>query len=262
MMTPSEDDARFEVHDRETLRAAARHDGDHNLCTFAVGSPDGPRSSSFGLSLARDRPGLRLSARTQVSAWEMTILPTSDVPGSPDGWDLPTKGAVRQAVFDGTWLGESGLEVAWRGHEVAPGTRRQLAIYISGSGLRKFEEPAGEPEPSWIEAPEGLGQVVVSVLVATGDASPEAVVGTDQQLLGHGALPDGRTVWILARREEAKSPWQKAGLFTALRKRSPPGISQEAAWRDGTRVVFTCELNGAGLLVEMPGDLFRAPGNC
>ncbi len=232
------------------------------LCTFAVGFPDGPRSSGFGVWLANDRPEIRLSARTQASRWEMAMRPPPDAAGSSGGRAPPTRAGVRQAVFEGAWIGESGLAVTWPGHQVAPGTRRQLSLYVSGSALRKFQQPAGEPEPRWIAPPEGLGQVVVSFLVAAGDGGPEAVESTDEQLLGRGALSDGRKVWVSARREEFISPLQKAGLFTALRKRSPPGISQEAAWRDGTRVLFACELDGAGLVVELPGDLFRTPGSC
>jgi hypothetical protein len=168
---------------------------------------------------------------------------------------------VRQAVFDGAWLGEGGFAVAWPGQQIAPGTRRQLSLYVSGSALRKFEQPADEPEPRWIAPPKGLGQVVVSFLVAAGDGRSEAVVGADEELLGQRALADGRAVWVSARREEFISPLQQAGLFTALRKRSPPDISQAAAWRDGTRVLFACELDGAGLVVEQPGDLFRTRAN-
>ena len=222
---------------KEWLVYTSRMDG-LLLCTFAVGSPDGPRSSSFGVSLSRDRPELRLSARTQASRWEMTVQappPDGAGPAAGAGRALPTKEGVRQAVFEGAWVGESGLAVAWPGHEVAPGTRRQLSLYVSGSALRKFEQPAGEPEPRWIARPEGFGQ---------------------------GVLSDGREVWVSSRREVSTSPLQKAALFTALRKRPPPGISQEAAWRDGTRVLFACDLDGAGLVVELPGDLFRTPGNC
>jgi hypothetical protein len=231
------------------------------LCTFAVGLPDGPRSSSFGVWLANDRPEIRLSARTQASRWEMAVRPPPDTAGSADGRAPLTRAGVRQAVFEGAWLDEGGLAVAWPGHQIAPGTRRQLSLYVSGSALRKFEHPAGEPEPRWIAPPKGLGQVVVTFLVAAGDGRPEAVEGADD-LLGQGALADGRKVWVSARREEFISPLQKSGLFTALRKRSPPGISQAAAWRDGTRVLFACELDGAGLVVEQPGDLFRTRGNC
>jgi len=233
------------------------------LCTFAVGSPDGPRSSSFGFSLARDRSELRLSARTEASRWEMVVQLPPDATGSGDGRAPLTKSGVRQAVFEGAWVGESGLAVAWPGHLVAPGASRKLSLYVSGSALRKFELPAGEPEPGWIAPPDGLGQVIVSVMVAAADEGiPGTVVGEDGHLLGQGALPDGRKVRISAHREEFISPLQKAGLFTALRKRPPPGISQEAAWRDGTRVLFACELDGAGLVVELPGEMFRAPGTC
>jgi hypothetical protein len=239
------------------------------LCTFAVGSADGPRSSTFGVSLARDRPELRLSARTQASRWEMTIQVSGGAAGA-GGQAPPTKEGVRQAVFDGAWIGEGGLAVAWPGHQVAPGIRRQLSLYVSGSALRKLEPPAGEPEPRWIAPPEGFGQIMLSVLVATAAGSPagspaassETIAGTDEQLLGQGVLSDGRNVWVCSRREEITSPLRKAGLFTALRKRPAPGISQEAAWREGTRVLFACELHGAGLVVELPGDLFRTPGAC
>jgi hypothetical protein len=241
------------------------------LCTFAVGSPDGPRSSSFGVSLARDRPELRLSARTQASRWELTVqVPPAGGAAGAGGRAPPTKEGVRQAVFEGAWIGEGGLAVAWPGHQVAQGIRRQLSLYVSGSALRKLDPPAGEPEPRWIAPPERFGQIMVSVLVATAAGSsagnpagsPETIAGTDEQLLGQGALSDGRSVWVCSRREEVASPLQKAGLFTALRKRPAPGISQEAAWRDGTRVLFACELDGTGLVVELPGDLFRTPGAC
>ena len=235
------------------------------LCTFAVGSPDGPRSSSFGVSLARDLPELRLSARTQASRWELTVqVPPAGGTAGAGGRAPPTKEGVRQAVFEGAWIGEGGLAVAWPGHQVAPGIRRQLSLYVSGSALRKLEPPAGEPGPRWIAPPEGFGQIMVSVLVATAAGSPAGspIAGTDEQLLGQGALSDGRNVWVCSRREEIASPLQKAGLFTALRKRPAPGISQEAAWRDGTRVLFACELDGTGLVVELPGDLFRTPGAC
>jgi hypothetical protein len=231
------------------------------VCTFAVGLPNGPRSSSFGVTLAKDRTEMRLSARTQVSSWEMAVHPPPDIAGPDAGNAPPTRAEVRKAVFEGAWLGESGFSVAWPGRQIGPGTRRQLSLYVSGSALRKFEQPAGEPEPHWVAPPKGLGQVVVSFLVAAGDGRPDAAEGADEQLLGHGALADGRTVWVSARREEFISPLQKAGLFTALRKRPPPGISQAAAWRDGTRVLFACELDGAGLVVEQPGDLFRRRAN-
>ena len=228
------------------------------LCTFAVGIPDGPRSSSFRVSLVDDRPEMRLSARTQVSSWEMSVRLAVDAP--PSGPAPLTRAGVRQAVFEGTWLGEGGHTAAWPGQEIAPGVRRQLTLYVSGSGLRKFEQAAGEPDPRWIAPPDGLGQVVVSFVVGRGEGS--SIEGADGELLGEGALSDGRKLWVRARSEESISPLQKAGLFTALRKRAPPGITQAQAWRDGTRVLFACELDGAGLVVEQPGDLFRTPGYC
>jgi hypothetical protein len=231
------------------------------LCTFAVGLPAGPRSSSFGVSLADNRPELRLSARTQASRCELTVGLPPGVEGSSGGRALPTRPEVRQAVFDGAWLGEGGLAVAWPGQQIAPGARRQLYLYVSGSALRKFEQPAEEPEPRWIPPPKGLGQVVVSFLVTAGGGGSEPVLGAGEELIGQGALADGRAVCVTARREEFISPLQKAGLFTALRKRSPPDITQAAAWRDGTRVLFACELDGAGLVVEQPGDLFRIRAN-
>jgi hypothetical protein len=231
------------------------------LCTFAVGLPDGPRSSSFGVSLADDGPEIRLSARTQASRSEMTVrLP----PGTVASAGIPaplTKAGMRQAVFDGAWLGEGVHTAAWPGQPIAPGIRRQLSLYVSGSALRKFEQAAGEPEPRWIAPPKGLGQVVVSFLVAAAGGCSESVEGAGEELLGQGALADGRTVCVRARREEFISPFQKAGLFTALRKRPPPPISQAAAWRDGTRVLFACDLDGTGLMVEQPGDLFRTRAN-
>lgn len=232
------------------------------LCTFAVGHAGGPRSSTFGVCLADDRPAIQLSARTRASRWEMTVRLPPDVPASAAGGSASslTRAGVRQAVFDGAWLGEGGHAVAWPGQEIAPGMRRQLSLYVSGSALRKFEQPTGEPEPRWIAPPKGLGQVVLSFLVGAGDGS-RAVEDAGEELVGERALADGRTVWVRARREEFISPLQKAGLFTALRKRSPPDISQEAAWRDGTRVLFACALDGAGLVVEQPGDLFRTRAN-
>ncbi len=231
------------------------------LCAFAVGHPDGPRSSSFGVSLADDRPEIRLSARTQASRCEMTVQLPPHSAASAGGSAPLTKAGVRQAVFDGTWLGERGCTVAWPGRQIAPGIRRQLTLYVSGSALRKFGQPAGEPEPRWIAPPKGLGQVVVSFLVAAGEEGSAVVEDAGEDRLGEGALPDGRTVWVRARCEESISALQRAGLFTALRKRPHPDISQAAAWRDGTRVLFACELEGAGLVVEQPGDLFRTRAN-
>ncbi len=232
-----------------------------DVCTIAVGLPDGPRSSSFGVALADDRTEIRLSARTPASRCEMAIRPPPGSSAAPGESAPLTRPGVREAVFEGAWIAEGRLAVAWPGREIAPGTWRQLSLYVSGSALRKFGPPAGEPEPRWIASPGGLGQVVVSFLVAAGAGTPEAVAGADEQLLGQGALADGRTLWVSARREAFISPLQKAGLFTALRKRPPPDISQAAAWRDGTRVLFACALDGVGLVVEQPGDLFRTRAN-
>ena len=250
------------------LPGGRRRSGDYTspmdsflLCTFAVGLPGGERSSSFDVSLARDRPEFRLYARTQASRWELVVRPPPDDTGSGGGRAPLTRAVVRQAVFEGAWIAESGLAVAWPGQRVAPGILRQLSLHVSGGALRKFGQPADDPEPRWIAPPKGLGQVVVSFLLAAGDGRLEPVEDAGEQRLGQGALADGRTLWVSARREEFISPLQKAGLFTAFRKRTPPGISQEAAWRDGTRVLFACELDGAGLVLELPGDLFRTRAN-
>lgn len=231
-----------------------------HVCTFAVGFPDGPRSSTFDVTLSDAGAELRVGARTQVSRSEVVVRPSPDA--APTGAGAPlTREGVREAVFDGAWLGKATFAPSWPGQRIGPDTWRQLTLYLSGSSLRKFAAPAGEPEPSWIAPPAGLGQVVVSFLIGANDGPPKPADGADDPVLGHAALAGGRTLWVTARREAFISELQKAGFFTALRKRGPPGITQAAAWLDGTRVLFACEIDGAGLLVEQPGDLFRTRAN-
>jgi hypothetical protein len=234
------------------------------ICRFAVGSPDGPRSAIYRIEAVAERAEVLVEARAPLSRFEARIPAPRPERAVPPGAGAGTpRERVRQAIAVGAWASGDRLAPSWPGKEVAPGVLEPFSVHIPASGLRAFSGAGDGAGPVWIPAPADFGHVVVTVLVGPeGARIPPGPAGAPRGLLGAGALADGRRAWVFYSVQASRSPLQAAGMFTALRKRRPAGLSQEQLLQPGMRLVFLCEMEGAGLLVEVSGDTFFTTGAC
>ena len=230
------------------------------VCTFAVGSPDGPRSGTYRLSTTQDGNALQLSARPGASRFTATIpAPWPERSGRSGDERRLTRESLRKAIAAGTWAAGDAFVAGWAGSEISPGVCERFSVCFPASALRAFAEAPDGPEPTWITSPPEFGQVNVSVLVGAGstDTQPEA-----RAILGRRALSNGLEVVAACSIEQAPSRLQKAGLFGAIRKRQPPEVPQGVLALPSTRLVLIWQLDGRGIFTEIAGDMFFTPGSC
>jgi hypothetical protein len=229
------------------------------VCRFAVGSQGGPRSASYCLYTASGGTEIRVATRAGGAPFTATI-PACSAQSCRPGGDRPlTRECLRQAITAGSWAAGDRFIAEWTGSEISPEVCERFVVCLPGSALRRFVEAPGAPEPTWIEAPPEFGQVNVSVLVGI-DLAAWRPAG--HAILGRRALADGREVVAACSTERAPSRMQKAGLFSAIRKRPPPELSQAVLVQPGTRLVLIWQLDGRGVFTEIAGDMFFSPGSC
>jgi hypothetical protein len=233
---------------------------------FAIGSPQGPRSSVYRVAASEDRSCLRVEGGTALSPFRATIAispPAEDATGGA-GPGPVTREVVRRATAAGSW-GRGGEVIGeWPGRRVAPQVWQRFSLYFPTSGLRAFAEAEpGGPAPIWIPAPDGFGHVTVSFLEGP-ERIPWQLAGPAEQrrLLASFGLPGGRELRAVCSLQGSRSPLEAAGMFGAIRKRRPQGISQEDLIQPAMRLVFACEIHGEGLLVEIAGDIYYISGAC
>lgn len=233
---------------------------------FAIGSPDGPRSSVYRVVTDEGRSSVRVEGGTALSPFRAAIpvRPLVEASTSEAGPVLITREVVRRAIAAGAWGRDGEIAGEWPGRQVAPRVWQRFSLYFPASGLRAFvEEEPGTPGPVWIPSPEGFGHVTVSFLEGP-ERVPWQLEGPAEQrrLLGSLELPDGRELRAVCSLHGSRSPLESAGMFVAVRKRRPQGIPQEELIQPAMRLVFACELHGEGLLVEVAGDIFYISGAC
>ena len=219
------------------------------VCRFAVGSPDGRRSSSYRVWTAAKHPDVYIAPRALGAIGKTTLHAAR-----PD-LELVEQGHTKLPEARGLAPYEKPHKLVvvsqWEGLEVEPGLVLHMMLGIPEFGLRVFTE-ARPVAITWIPAPPAGRQVQVSIY--TDRSNIQRKVGADH-LLGERTLCDGRRVLVVhqVRPEPRRSEFEPFLRAVPVPTDFSPG--------PGARLVFPgvyqdgIHHGRAGLHIELAADI-------
>lgn len=220
------------------------------VCRFAVGSPNGPRSSSYRVWTARNSADVFIAARSTASIIKVTLHSARAEHGlGQEGHHGYTAEAVEKLRAAGKWTRSSRHLTKWPGRQVGPGLWEQFLLFVPANALRPFAgDRGGLRDVQWVPAPPPGQHAVFTTYVGPPELDHESPT-----ILGRGRLCDGRMLWIVHRNMH-RSPADYGGDADG-RVRAAVSYSEPELRAPDMRALLFGIVGQTGSWVELAGDM-------